>query len=187
MPTRWPRRFAAEGATVGRLLSGYVNLEIGLMNCVQMGRNGDLDTVLRKMFGTRGESKRITEATKLGGSAYSHLGLQRDFDRAIAALRHCLNIRNQYAHWIWWDDSTSRLAFANLEQLAKQKRRIVDLRRLRAYHVGAALLMEQERYFAYTDQVLAWVNYEGRKRAGRLQRNPVRKPRRLRKPKLRQA
>jgi len=34
MPTQWPRRFASEGATVGRLPTGYVKLEIDLMNCV---------------------------------------------------------------------------------------------------------------------------------------------------------
>jgi hypothetical protein len=187
MPTRWPSQFVMEGATVGRLLTGYVSLEIDLMNCVHAGGAVNLDTVLNKMFGQRGETKRIRIAEKLGAAAYSQLGLKREFDQAIAALEHCLKIRNQYAHWIWWNDYTGKLAFANLEQLAKRKQRIVDLAKLRAYHVDLALLANQERYFAYTDQVLAWVNYEGRKRAGELESNPLSKPKRLKKPKLRQA
>lgn len=157
------------------------------MNCVQAGRAVDLNTILKKMFGQRGEAKRITVGENLGSAGYSRLGLKREFDRAIAAMRHCLRIRNQYAHWIWWDDNTGKLAFANLEQLAKRKRRIVDLAKLRAYHVDLALLAHQERYFTYTDQLLAWVNYEGRKRAGDLKRNPIYKPWRLKRPKLRQA
>jgi hypothetical protein len=124
-------------------------------------------------------------AETLGRAAYSQLGLNREFERAIAALRHCLLIRNQYAHWIWWDDMTGRIAFANLEQLAKRRQRIVDLGKLRAYHVDAALLMEQEGYFVYTDRLLAWINYEGRTPAGGLYSNPLPKPKRLRKPKLR--
>jgi hypothetical protein len=187
MPTRWPSRFAMEGAMVVRLLTGYIRLEIDLMHCVQASEAVGLDLVLKKMFGQRGETKRMKTAEKLGVPGYSRLGLKREFDRAIVALEHCLKIRNQYAHWIWWDDNTGKLAFANLEQLAKRKRRIIDLAKLRAYHIDSALLAEQERYFAYTDQLLAWVNYEARKRSGDFQSNPVSKPKRLRKPKLRQA
>ena len=59
------RKFAAEGAAVGRLLAGYSNVEVGLLHCVVAGRGGDLDTVLKKMFRVRGETRRINEAEKL--------------------------------------------------------------------------------------------------------------------------
>jgi hypothetical protein len=59
-------RFTSEGAAVGRLLLGYSNLEIDLMNCVQMACGGNLNTVIKAMFGARGEAKRITQAEKLG-------------------------------------------------------------------------------------------------------------------------
>jgi hypothetical protein len=39
-------KFATEGDTIGRLLAGYSNIEIGLMNCVQVA-TGDFDRVLR--------------------------------------------------------------------------------------------------------------------------------------------
>jgi hypothetical protein len=61
------KKFSAEGATVGRLLAGYSNIEIGLMHCVQVA-TGDFDTVLKKMFRPRGETKRIDTAEKLAFS-----------------------------------------------------------------------------------------------------------------------
>jgi hypothetical protein len=49
--------FTVEGEIVGRLLTGYANLEVGLLNCVQMVL-GDLDAPLKAMFKVRGESRR---------------------------------------------------------------------------------------------------------------------------------
>jgi hypothetical protein len=43
MPIAFPSKFAKEGVAVGRLLTSYSILEIDLMNCVQMGRGGDLN------------------------------------------------------------------------------------------------------------------------------------------------
>src|SRR5215470_11292532 len=53
------QKFPAEAAAVGRLLAGYADLEMSLLHCVQMARGGDLDAVLKAMFGTRGETRRI--------------------------------------------------------------------------------------------------------------------------------
>jgi hypothetical protein len=58
-------RFTSEGAAVGRLLLGYSNLEIDLMNCVQMACGGNLNTVIKAMFGARGEAKRIRKRRNL--------------------------------------------------------------------------------------------------------------------------
>jgi hypothetical protein len=146
------KKFAAEGATVGRLLAGYSNIEVGLLHCVQMGRGGDLDTVLKKMFRIRGEMRRINEAQKLGQPDYHRLKLAGDFQKAIRVVRYCLKIRNQYAHWVWWDDNTGKLAFANLEELAQRERPVRDLGKLKAHHVDAALLDAQEAYFVYADR-----------------------------------
>jgi len=176
--------FAVEGEMIGRLLTGYANLEVGLLNCVHMVL-GELDTPLKAMFKIRGESRRIKEAVKLGQRPYNALGLGTDFQRAIAAMRYCLLIRNQYSHWVWWNDYSGKIAFANLEDVALRKSTVKDLRRLQPHHVDATLLSSQEAYFAYTDQCLAWVNYEGRRRAGSLARNPLTKPNRLKKPDLR--
>lgn len=127
MPINWPHKFVKEGNAVGRILTGYINLEVGLMHCVQVGLDGDFDTVLKKMFKKRGETLRINEAERLGWPAYQANGLENDFRKAIMALRHCLKIRNQYAHWVWWDDYSGKLAFANLEDLSKRKRKVPNL------------------------------------------------------------
>ncbi len=161
------QKFADEGATIGRLLAGYSTLEIGLMNCVQVAID-DFDTVLKTMFKQRGEGRRIEEAENLGLEAYVALGLGPEFQTATAAMRHCLDIRNQYAHWIWWDDNSGQLAFANMEDIAKTATPVNDLGQLNPYHVDAALLHQQEAYFVYTDYCLAWVNYEGRAKAGKI-------------------
>lgn len=163
------KTFAYEGAAVGRLLAGYSTLEVGLLHCVQMGL-GDFDTVFKAMFRHRGERRRIDEAKKLGRPAYVRLALEAEFQTAIAAMLHCLNIRNQYAHWVWWDDNTGRLAFGNLEDLAKEKAPVKNFHQLGVHHVDAALLDDQEAYFVYADRCLAWVNYEGQFRSGKLQR-----------------
>jgi len=177
-------QFAIECEIVGRLLTGYANLEVGLLHSVNMVL-GDLDTPLKAMFKVRGESRRIKEAAKLGQRPYSALGLGNDFQRAIAAMRYCLLIRNQYSHWVWWNDYSGMIAFANLEDVALRTSRVKDLRSLKPHHVDATLLSSQEAYFAYTDQYLAWVNYEGRHLAGTLARNTVIKPQHLKKPDLR--
>jgi len=156
------------------------------MHCVQMGLGGDFNTVLKAMFKKRGETLRINEAEKLGLPSYQARGLEAEFRSAIKALRYCLKIRNQYAHWVWWDDNTGKLAFANLEDLSKRKRRVPNLDKLKAFHVDMTLLAEQEAYFVYADRILGWVNYEGRLIARQLNMNPLgKKPRAPKRPALR--
>jgi len=179
------KKFSNEGSAVGRLLAGYSNIEVGLLNCVQMACGGDLDTVLKRMFRIRGEMRRIDKAEKLGHLGYQRLGLDGDFKKAIRVVRYCLKIRNQYAHWVWWDDYSGKLAFANLEDLAKRSRPVRDLGKLHAFHVDATLLDAQEAYFVYADEYLAWINYEGRFRVGDLRNQPLLKPKPVRRPKLR--
>jgi hypothetical protein len=176
--------FATEGATIGRLLAGYSNLEIGLMNCVQMARGGDFDTVLKKMFAKHGESRRIGEAEKLFVSHPQHYGLLGDFQKAVRLVRYCLKIRNQYAHGVWWDDHSGKLAFADMDELGRRRRKVNDLAKLKPYHVDAKLLAAQEACFVYADEYLAWINYEGRARAGTLSRNPLTKPKGVKRAKL---
>jgi hypothetical protein len=53
------KKFSEEGATVGRLLAGYSNIEVGLMHCVSVTRN--VDTALKTMLKTR---KRTRTGTK---------------------------------------------------------------------------------------------------------------------------
>jgi hypothetical protein len=161
------KRFTAEGAIIGRLLTGYTDLELDLFHCVQLA-TGDFDEAMRAMYGTRGEARRIKEGMRLGRAPYQALGLARDFDAAVTAMRHCLQVRNQYAHHTFWDDYSGQLAIGALEEVAKQPAPISDLSSVAVEHVDAALLQLQERYFDYTDSLLTYVNYEGRYKAGKL-------------------
>jgi hypothetical protein len=110
--------------------------------------------------------------------------LSPHFQHGIAVIRRCLQIRNQYAHWALWDDNSGKLAFANLESLAKLKRPVNDLRKLRTFHVNASLLAEQEAYYIYFDRYITWLNYEIRTRAGKMHHNIMPKPKRVKKPRL---
>lgn len=179
------QRFSSEGNAVGRLLAGYSNIEVGLMHCAMWALGGSLDKALKALFGKRGETRRIKEAQKLCHSYYQGHGLAADFLKAIRVVHYCLKIRNQYAHWVWWDDNTGKLAFANLEDLAQRKRVIRDLMKLKAHHVDATLLAKQEAYFVYADELLGWLNYEGRFKDGKLKVQPLPKPKGVRRPKLR--
>jgi hypothetical protein len=176
-------KFPGEAEIIGRLLAGYTNLEVGLMNCVQVVRV-DFDTVLKAMFRARGETARIDIADAFGRHYYEDLQLGTQFAMAISVVRYCLRIRNQYAHCVWWDDNSGKLAFANLEDVAKGNAFLTDLASLPTYHVDVPLLSEQEAYFVYADRLLSWVNYEGRVRAGTLRSNAIPKPRQLAQPRL---
>jgi hypothetical protein len=165
----------AEVTAIGRILADYNNLEIGLLHCVQQGI-GDFDRAFKTMFAVRGETKRISAAGNLGRPAYQALGLEKDFDLAIDAIRHALKIRNQYAHWTWWDDRSGQLAIANLEDLAQDPSTVSDFDRLRVHHVDIPLLQMQQNFFVYVDQFVVWVNYEGRYLAGKLKSPLLSKP-----------
>lgn len=176
-------KFTDEATLIGRMLAGYADLEIGLMNCVQMVR-GDLDTVLKSMFRTRGETQRINVADALGRQYYNRLEIGNDFGMAIGAVRHCLKIRNQYAHCQWWDDLGERLAFANLEKVAKQDTLVENLGELKANYVDVPLLEKQLAYYEYAEDLLTWVNLEGQKLAGRCSMRSHARPEQLNKPPL---
>jgi hypothetical protein len=158
---------STEVTAIGRLLTDYNNLEVGLLHCVQQGI-GDFDRAFKAMFARRGETARVRAAQEIGRPAYQALGLQADFDQAIEAIRHALQIRNQYAHWSWWDDNSGQLAIANLEDLAKDPDPVSDFDRLSVHHVDMPLLQAQLQFFAHVDLSIGWVNYEGRFLKGKL-------------------
>jgi len=168
--------FHQEAAIIGQLLAGYTTLEVGLMHCVQVVRD-DFDAVLKAMFRPRGEATRIDIADALGRHFYHDRNLGTEFEMAISAIRHCRKIRNLYAHCVWYDDKSGKLAFVNLEELARSNTRLRDLTSLTVLHVDITLLNDQEQYFVYTDKILAWTNYEGRFRDKKISSNPLLKPR----------
>lgn len=177
------QKFPKEGAIIGRLLAGYADLEIGLMHAVAMAVD-DFDKALKDMFGIRGESRRIKSALALGLDAYKAIGLKSDFLAAVSDMRFCLKARNMYAHCTWYDDHSGKLAFVNLEELAKEKVKVNDLHSLQIHHIDEAQLKQLELYFVHTDAMQAYVNYEGRFRNGKIKTNVLLKPAAMAQPPL---
>lgn len=172
-----------EAAIIGRLLAGYADLEVSLMHCAQVVRD-DLDTVLKAMFRTRGETQRILVADAFGRHHYTKVNLKTEFEMAISATHYCLKIRNNYAHCIWHDDYSGKLAYTNLEEIANAHTFLSDLTSLKIFHVDVPLLEAQEAYFRYADNLLLWVNFEGRQRARKITLHAIDKPKQLKQPHL---
>jgi len=168
-------RFPNEAAIIGRLLAGYAELEIDLLHCVTVARE-DFDATLKAMFRIRGETAHINVGDALGRQIYDKLQLGADFEMAVSAMRYCLKIRNQYAHCNWYDDRSGRLAFVNVEEIAKGNQPISGFDNLTRLYVDVPVLEEQEQYFGYAGDLIAYANYEGRFRKGKLKTQPLPKP-----------
>jgi hypothetical protein len=161
--------FPREMAVIGRLLVDYGELELDLMNCVQVARSYDLNATLNAMFRVRGETNRIDIADGLGRAAYVAVNLTAEFDSMIAALRHCLRIRNKYAHAYWHDPNMGKdLCYVSLEELAKENDVVHDLTALTFFFIDEPLLLRQEQFFEYTRNLITYVNYQGRYNSGAL-------------------
>ena len=159
-------KFTDEGFIIGCLLTAYADMELSLFHCVNVTRD-DFDTVYKAMFKERGESRRINMADIFGRQKYHTLGLGTHFEMAISSVRYCLKIRNQYAHCVWYDDYSGLLAFTNLEEVTDSNRVVKDLNDLTIRHIDVDILVQQEKYFEYTEEFLTWVNIEGRRVAGK--------------------
>jgi len=176
-------KFYEEGVIIGRLLAAYADLELSLFHCVNVTRD-DFDTVYKAMFKERGEARRINIADIFGRQKYHKVGLGTQFEMAISSIRYCLKIRNQYAHCIWYDDHSGSLAFADLEEGTESNKAVQDFKELTIRHINVATLVQQEQYFEYTDSLLTWVNYEGRRVAGKLSTPQQPAPKQLKQPPL---
>ena len=176
-------KYSAEAAIIGRLLGGYTVLEVALMNVVQVIRN-DFDTTLKVMFRTRGETQRLDVADAMARHFYKVQKLETEFSMAVGAVRYCLKIRNQFSHCIWWDDRSGKLAFANMEEIAEYHEYVADLGDLTTLYVDAPLLEQQEHYFAYANDLLNWVNFEGQLRVNKIPSHGFSKPKQMKQPPL---
>ena len=134
------------------------------------------------MFGTRSETKRINIAETLARQPYKDFALGDWFDEAIIGMRYCVQIRNQYAHRNFYENSLGKLAFVNLEELAKRNEIVNDYLSLAIRYVTPTLLEEQEQYFVYVRGTIGFLNYEGRFRSGKIKANPLSPPEKLIQP-----
>lgn len=159
------KTYFRELETVGRMLTDYGELELGLMNCIAVTKTHTFDHVFKTMFAKRGEKRRIDEASAMGLDEYDKRGLRLEFEQAITAMRHCLLIRNQYAHALW-HNPLNGLCFVDLEGLARQPAVIADLRPADFRYVDQHLLDEQEDFMTYAESCTTYINFERRRRLG---------------------
>ncbi len=146
-------KFPKEGSIVGRLLAGYGELELGLCYCVAVARD-DFDMVFKAMFRPRGESQRIDIGDALGRQRFETLKLGTQFSEAVASTRHCLKMRNQYAHCYWTDDFGRKLGFVELEETAKNNSLVDNVFHIKPRDLDISFLEKQEAYFLYTRDCL---------------------------------
>ena len=175
--------FPKESELIGRILAGYTTLEIDLLNCCNAVRD-DFDATLKAMFRIRGETNRIDIADALCRQLYHDLGLGPKLELAIGDARHCLRIRNEYAHSNWHNDYSGVLGYLNIEELAKKKCLIPDFAGLTKRSVNIPLLGEQIAFFEKTSQRLIWLNQEGRRLAGTLSSHAFTWPKQNQQPPL---
>jgi hypothetical protein len=175
------RVFPNEGAILGRLLTGYTDIEYQLCLCVGMG-GGDVAKAITDIYSKRGEKRRVTIAKKLGGAGYCAAGLGAEFVAAIEDMFLCLQIRNQYAHCIWHDPLEGKLAFADLEEIASSS---ADTNNLTFKFVDVSLLNHQEQFFFYTRDTLNYLNYQRRQIVGEINAGAtIRIPNKVKRPPL---
>jgi hypothetical protein len=158
-------KFPTEGQSIGRLLVGYDVLEIALCRCVADAVN-DLDMIVKKMFRRRSQVGRIRTAIAIGRKSYAELGIVDLFDEVICEMRHCLDIRNQFAHCEFYEDPDreGNLLFANVKELATQRYKIEELTSVPAKRITKTLLEEQETFFTYVWERFSFLKCEARVR-----------------------
>jgi hypothetical protein len=110
-------RFKPEGSIIGRLLTGYGELEFEMCRCIEAVTT-DLDAAIRSLFQIWNAQDRITKTANLVSSQYVNAGLGAMFATAVADIDWCRLIRNQYAHCNWYDTKSEGIMFYNLEEFS---------------------------------------------------------------------
>jgi len=171
----------SEAKIIGGIVAGYGELVFALTWCVSQ-INGDFDSTFKAIYRVRGETNRIDIADALARSFLSPSAIRTLFEETIAAMRWCLKIRNQYAHCNWINTG-SGLLFVNLEEVAREDA-VIELGTLTQHHAELSLLKKQLTYFEWVDHCLSYLNIDAQVRAGKLRRNHLSKPTKLRRPEL---
>jgi len=159
-------KFPEQGNIIGSLLVSYADLELTLLHCVNVALE-DFNKVYKTMFRIRGELRRLNKAEELGEKKYRQLGLDDEFETAINSMDCCRIIRNQYAHSIFYDDYSGSLAFVNIETEALKNEKVEKFENLKIHHIDLSTLNKQQQFFIYTNSLLEWINFEGRRIAGK--------------------
>jgi hypothetical protein len=112
---------------------------------------GNQNLALRAIYRSRSTGGRIDLADVLMREAFNKAGLTELYEETLGGVRHCLKIRNQYAHCHWaYDDSG--IYFTNLEDAANR----IGGFEYDHKHVDLKLVKEQEAFFDYMKDLLLY-------------------------------
>lgn len=152
MPCFKPEEGFAEGVIIGRLFTGYGELELEACSCLIGQQNGDFDGPIRSVFSRKKSAEqRVKDLKKALRPKYVDAGLDALMSEIFGDLNFCRSIRNQYAHCVWgWDSPKQKLFFVDLEALADQPadKRITKLMGDPRW-IDVKLLSRQEAFFTY--------------------------------------
>ena len=178
---RYPRESAG---LIGQIVVAYGSLEYDLALCVSQMID-DLDVAIKALFRTRGESQRIDIADALARGKLKPGKFRTCFEETIGHMRHCLKIRNQYAHciWIYVPREGEGLAFVDLEEIATEHE-AANPANLTRHYVSLQLLVEQTAFFGQVADSLEYLNLEYQRMAGRIPTHTVPAPPKLDRPTL---
>src|ERR1700687_456425 len=163
-------KFPVEGATIGRLVVGYGELEFFYAVCAGYAIS-NTDAGLRVSFRLRSETNKIQVGLALMEEPYAAAKLTNELGHATKAMRFCRKVRNQYTH-AQWAHSYRSLWFADLEVSAKAESGFPITWTL----IRLKLLEQQESYFNYVYKYLDWLRHEYRFKSGKTYSNPFPKP-----------
>jgi hypothetical protein len=168
MPSIMPAfiAFPREGAIIGRLLTGYGEIEYLYAMCLASAV-ADEDSVLRAIFSIRGEKIRLDVAHELMRASYETAGLSNKFNPLHAETKFCLKARNTFSHCHWEHDRHAGLFYVNLEQMAARKTTHFNVAHAWR-HVDKQLLATIEEYFVNTARRVQWVAAEYRVYCGKV-------------------
>lgn len=171
--------FPEEASIIGRLLSGYGELDFAYCLCAEralrkpehprsqeVGHKADSRHIaLKALYRLKSESNRLQVADALARSEFTSLSLHAEYSDAVGAIRHCLKIRNQYAHCHWGaDDAFGDYLF--LTDLEENALGAGDFElSFNWKHISLDILKDQLAYFEYTKQCLDFIHGEFRVRA----------------------
>jgi hypothetical protein len=174
--------YPAERELIGQMLLAYGELEFALLGCLCEVLTEDVHTTTKVLFRVNGEAARIRVADAILRPEFSkHRKLKDKWITAYSALRHCKNIRNQYAH-CHWQLHEGKLSFIDLDQDAQADD---DVLKVGFRPIDLPLLQRQNEYFEYAASWLYFLRDRLMRAAGReLDIPPFPEPKSIPKPPL---
>ena len=141
-------KYPKEAEIIGRLVAGYSEIELALLNCVA-NTTGDFNTTLKVMFTHRFQDVRVQMADILARQIFNDTSLKQKYEASISCIRCCQKIRNQYAHCYFYDDNLGTLAFIDdLQKIAQKNKVTKDFSDTEVKYLPLGILEKQESFFS---------------------------------------